>query len=310
MISYFCRYIIYLIFFTYFALSIVFTAHLYSSLKEVVWYYIEELKLFRTKFSKWHVFLDSCQGKTSCSLPKDLLASYTHPPPAWENLCSNTNASYRLFLRAGEMSDDIECPDLEDLHVNRHTEDRTCYGLTRSTLGFQEAREVCLSYGGDLLHYHDRLRTWLDGAWSGALEAGDKKTWVIGYSSTPRQLKPMIPPHLLHPATLANGSVEVCQESNCDLQHHFGICQLPPYTSDIRQTNTTYNEPCSQNICQNGGTCFTTLSGEQMCSCLPSLYGYSCENKGESNMQCSSLNSSRVAWLVAQHPENILWINY
>ncbi|ROT82080.1 putative latrophilin Cirl-like isoform X7 [Penaeus vannamei] len=222
----------------------------------------------------------ACQGKTSCSLPKDLLASYTHPPPTWENLCSNTNASYRLFLRAGEMSDDIECPDLEDLHVNRHTEDRTCYGLTRSTLGFQEAREVCLSYGGDLLHYHDRLRTWLDGAWSGALEAGDKKTWVIGYSSTPRQLKPMIPPHLLHPATLANGSVEVCQESNCDLQHHFGICQLPPYTSDIRQTNTTYNEPCSQNICQNGGTCFTTLSGEQMCSCLPSLYGYSCENKG------------------------------
>lgn len=247
--------------------------------------------------------LDRCQGKKSCSLPKDLLASYTHPPPTWENLCSNTNASYRLFLKAGEMSGDIECPDLEGLQVNRHTEDRTCYGLTTSTLGFREAREVCLSYGGDLLHYHDRLRTWLNEAWNEALAAGDKKAWVIGYSSIPRPLKPMVPPHLLHPATLVNGSVEMCRESNCDLHRHLGICELPPFVSDIRQTNVTYNEPCIQDTCQNGGTCFTTLSGEQMCSCPPSLYGYSCENKGESVFFFVLFTD---VWQMSLHPKNIL----
>lgn len=236
-----------------------------------------------------------CQGKTACSLPKDLLASYTHPPASWENLCSNANATYHLFLRAGSMSGDIECPDLEGLQMSSHTEDRTCYGLTTSRLTFREARELCLSYGGDLLHYHERLSVWLKEAWSGALAAEDKNPWIIGYSSIPRQLKPMVPAHLLHPATLVNGSVKVCQQSNCNLQRRPGICELPPYVPDIRHTNVSYNEACTQDTCQNGGTCFTTTPEEQMCSCSASLYGYVCENKGET--RCGS---SRQRYIIKE----------
>lgn len=222
----------------------------------------------------------------TCSLFEDFLASYTQASPEWENSCAQEEASYHLYLRAQEYQGSIECSGFEGLHVRLHGDDRTCYGLTASSLTYREAREVCLSYGGELLHYHERLQEWLTKEFGGFTAWEDDTPWVIGYSNASRPMRPLMLDHLIQPATLTNGSICLCHQDSCSTQRHLGICELPPLTQDIRMTNASYNSPCAKNECQHGGTCFTTLPGTHMCSCPNQLHGNMCEKKGEILLSC------------------------